>query len=765
MIEIVENIMAFIYKHRIFRNSLYYIFFTIIGVFVFVWLLLYINLGKSDFSLKLLIDLNTYYYLISIYKRELAIFLIIEQIAFILILLYQNYKLNKPIEENEIEKIDLKDIAKIWLKDENIIMQDTLKKELAKPVSIPLDAKDSLLKVSNIKDNEGNIFIEEYIKRNLKYLSLKQIESIIKLLQLLEDNKDCPSVVSAFSLDPNLLYKDGGNFAEQIYVTLDKKTRYDIFESISLYKHSLGVAKNAITLLNEDKNLKAYKKTLLGKILIASLAHDIGKIHNFNLKNNDFKEKNNFYKLRQQQPHQQLSYIILYDSFKECPNLTEIAEAVKKHHTSVVTKENVLLKLLIDADKKTRNDELDTFLKTHKSFSSENPSKSTPKENDLNKEKLESNKDIQSIDTTLDDKNINQKPVYSLDDLKIEFKDNRYKDNKKSFLLFKLRTRLKRTDLEAFFDNIAFRNLKAMICENEQKDSDFYINLMQGDRAKALIFFYDFISKLTKEHSLKDEELKIGFALFRDCKDINDCINACDIALDEAISKKEVLYCDYKDLKAKNKKKIELFDLEQDKSLNDDTQDTNKIDVQELDKKRNDMSVELDDIASMFKKIDENTDKMTIVVETKEESFDIDSIEERFLSLLKTKINTTKQKGFVPEIQAISYRNLVLFNRECLLEILEECLNTNNNLDLKLNFLIRHYRHHPQEEKRLIWFVTVDKGFYSSRYVALQDKERIDFYCVPFDAKRSFGMEASDLETLKRSSEVANIRIMQYVRE
>lgn len=95
---------------------------------------------------------------------------------------------------------------------------------------------------------------------------------IIKLLQLLEENIACPSVVQLFEGDPNSAYgkisarrKDGERVDT---VTLDGKTRFDIYEKISLLRHSLNVAYKIIELLNESKEYKSFKKHCLVKQLL-----------------------------------------------------------------------------------------------------------------------------------------------------------------------------------------------------------------------------------------------------------------------------------------------------------------------------------------------------------------------------------------------------------------------------------------------------------------------------------------------------------------
>lgn len=739
MLDLIESIMDFIYKHRLFRKFFYYTIWSVVGILCFVWFLIYKNTGIINFNPKVLLDLNTYGYLMSIYKREIAIFLILEQIILLGIIFYQNYKLKAPLDEAEIKKIDIKELSKIWLNDEEIILQDTLTQELKKPISIPQDTKMSMLNIANFNDENTLIFCSQTLKNHLNYLSLKQIENIIKLIQLLEKNKDCPSVVSHCKEDSNRLYgedrknKQKNDNAPKIgaeIVTLDGKTRYDIYAEISLYEHSLSVAKKIIFLLNEDKNLRAYKKSLMGKAIIAALAHDIGKINHYNLKKEIIVStltQNNakdfaYSTLQKAVPHHQLSYMILYDGFKDCPELNEIANAVKKHHSGIIEKDEILLKLLVDADKKTREDELDDYLKKNQSFVLE-PSPTTPKKV----------KEIPQQNTS------KQEEIPNLQTLISRYDKTSFLENKKHFCLFILKTNISFKDLEEIFSHILFKELeKEIYKENEE----YLVLIRQKDKTNLFNFFYDFGENVKK----KDKNLKIGFALFKDCADINEVINGAKTALQSIINDKNIIYKDYKDLQTKSKILLE------------DSPHKNK----EEENLQKDLKDDFLDTLEMFESIDKKVDELKVVGDL-EESFDIQSIEQNLFEILKTKINTSKQKGFINAVEIITHKNFVLISKECLKEALAFVLKEEvKNIEKKTNYLIRYYRYHSDENKRLIWFVGVDKGFYHSRYMLIENKQKYDFYCVPFDGKRAFGFSANELEVMKNNSDLKAIKVLQF---
>ncbi|WP_270985586.1 HD domain-containing protein [Campylobacter helveticus] len=742
MFDLIEAVMEFIYKHRIFRKFFYYTFWSVLGILCFVWFLIYKNTGIINFHLKILFDLNTYRYLMNIYDREIAIFLALEQITLLSIIFYQNYKLKSPLDKSEIEKIDIKELSKIWLNEEEIVLQDTLMQELKKPIFAPDDTKMSMLNVANFNDEKTLIFCNEILKNHLNYLNLKQIESIIKLIQLLEKNKDCPSVVSHCKEDSNRFYGEDrkntkrNDNAPKIgaeIVTLDGKTRYDIYAEISLYEHSLSVAKKIISLLNEDKNLRAYKKSFMGKAIIAALAHDIGKINNYNLKKEviiSTLSQNNtkdfvYSALQKSVPHHQLSYMILYDGFKDCPELNEIANAVKKHHNGMIEKDEILLKLLVDADKKTREDELDDYLKKNPSFA---PS-ITPTNLQSENQNKNSQQNVQKSEE-----------IRNLNDLKTTYNKVSFEEKKKYYCLFILKAKISLEDLQETFSHILFKALEKEIYKENEK---YFILIEQKNKTNAFNFFYDF-GEILKQ---KDKNLKIGFAMFKDCADIEEAIYGADIALQSIMKLEKIIYKDYKDLKNDKKSNILLKDYED-----------------EIGKQKNENETKDDflETLEMFESIDKKVDTLE-VVGSLEESFDIQMIEQTLFEILKSKINTSKQKGFVNSVQIITHKNLVLVSKECLMEALSIALkDCVKNVERKTNYLIRYYRYHSDENKRLIWFVGVDKGFYHSRYILVENKQNYDFYCIPFDSKKAFGLSPSDLENMKNNSDLKATKVLQF---
>ncbi|EGK7562522.1 HD domain-containing protein [Campylobacter coli] len=799
MFDLIEDIMSFIYRHQIIRKIAWQLIITFVSVFLFLTILFWINfekMGYSSFDFNLLLNTQAYFFLIQEYSREIAYFLIIEQAFFIFLLWYMSNKLDSPLKDNEVIKIDIKDLSKIWLEGDNAPMVDTSKfaTEKANIVMINKQVRDSIISLANLKQDASTIFLNDIIKPNLEKIHPKHLEIIIKLLQLLEENITCPSVVQHFEGDPNSAYgklpakRREGERVDT--VTLDGKTRFDIYERISLLRHSLHVAYKIVELLNESKEYKSYKKTLFGKAIIVALGHDIGKISNFSLRESYIKEqrlegnpKTAFNSLRKMQEHQKISYIIFYALFKNYPDLKELATTVQNHHLGSIDKDDKLLKLLIDADKQTRDYELDAYLQKSEEFEKirakelENIITTVPQKNNTvyqDTKKIASkalDKNSQVLQSEAKDKDItNEISILELKELQERFALNFY-ECKKQFFLFTMDDNTK--ELQELIFNFKFKNTEKEFYKGEK---DLFVlvecGVINGNRTDTMNYFYDLSDEINKKLNKK---IKIGFAMFRDCKDIDEAISGCGKALEHIKNNSQVIYSDYKDFKISTNDKIlisddaELTTDDAELTIKDEIpqENTDTVDIKEqsdiLKENVNAQSIEkIFEIAeSKIQKVEYSLDQ--------EENFDILLIEVKFLEILKSKINTFKRKGFSKIVQAISFKKHVLFSRECLLDSLADALNVKNkDLEAKLNFLIRYYRNHSDENKRLIWFVNVDKGFYHSTYLLNSNEKQEgseEFFCIPFDGNRAFGMSVSELSIHKSNSSLKNYSIKPYIKK
>ncbi|EHH2107972.1 HD domain-containing protein [Campylobacter coli] len=780
MFDLIEDIMSFIYRHQIIRRIAWQLIITFISIFIFLTILFWFNfkkMGYSSFDFNLLLNVQAYTFLIKEYAREIAYFLIIEQVLFILLLWYMSNKLSKPSKDNEIIKIDIKDLAKIWLESDNVPMVDTSKlaTEKANTIMANRQMRDSIISLANLKQDASQIFLNDIIKPNLEKIHPKHLEMIIKLLQLLEENITCPSVVQLFEGDPNSAYgklpakrKEGERVDT---VTLDGKTRFDIYERISLLRHSLHVAYKIIELLNDSKEYKSFKKTLFGKAIIVALGHDIGKISKFNLRESYIKEqrlegntKTAFNSLRRMQEHQKISYIIFYELFKNYPDLKELAATVQNHHLGSIDKNDKLLKLLIDADKQTREYELDAYLQNSEEFEKirakelENIIITVPQKNNIVQKKS------QNIQNKTKDENItNEISILELKELQERFALN-FSEYKKQFFLFTMDHNTK--ELQELIFNFKFKNTEKEFYKDKK---DLFVlvecGVINGNRTDTMNYFYDLSDEINKKLNKK---IKIGFAMFRDCKDINEAISGCAKTLEHIKNNSQVIYSDYKDFKISTNDKILISDnaeLTTEDEISQEEVNATDINEQSSILKEN---IDTQSIEKIFE-IAENKIQEVEYSLNQEENFDISLIEVKFLEILKSKINTFKRKGFSKLVQAVSYKKFVLFSRECLLESLADALNVKNkDIEAKLNFLIRYYRNHSDENKRLIWFVNVNKGFYHSTYLLNSNEkqeEYQEFFCIPFDGNRSFGMSASELSIHKDNSSLRNYNIKPYVKK
>lgn len=785
MFDLIENIMSFIYRHQLIRRIIWQLIIIFVSIFIFLSFLLWINLekiGYINFDFKLLLNLQTYIFLIKEYSKEIAYFLIIEQSLFILLLWYMSNKLKKPLENKEIVYVDIKELAKIWLGDNNAPMIDTSKyaTEKANIVLINKQVRDSIISLANLKQDASQIFLNDIIKPNIEKIHPKHLEIIIKLLQLLEENISCPSVVQLFEGDPNSAYgkipakRKNGERVDA--VTLDGKTRFDIYEKISLLRHSLHVAYKIVELLNESKEYKSFKKTLFAKAIIVALGHDIGKINNFTLRESFIKKerlngnsKEAFATLKRMQEHQKISYIIFYELFKNYPDLKELATTVQNHHLGSFDKDDKLLKLLIEADKQTRDYELDAYLQNSEEFEKirrkelEGIITTVPQKNNIIYQNIQ--KATENKNQTTQNENTNNKiSISDLKDLQDRFALNFF-EYKKQFFLFTVNDNTK--ELQELISAFEFKNTEKEFYEDKK---DLFIlvecGAINGNRTDAMNYFYDLSDEINKKLNIK---IKLGFAMFRDCKDISEAIKGCTKALEYAKNNERIIYYDYKDFKVSNSDKILISDnieltIENEKSQ----KKTNLTNIEKpIDILKSNV-VNTQSIEEIFNIVESKVQKVEYSL-NQEENFDIQLIEVKFLEILKSKINTFKNKGFEKVVQSITYKKFVLFSRECLLESLAEALNVENkDLDAKLNFLIRYYRNHHNENKKLIWFVNVDKGFYHSTYLLNIDEKQEqnkEFFCIPFDSDRAFSMSASELSNHKNNSSLKNCGVKPYIRK
>ncbi len=203
MIDLVENLMKFIYTHTLFRNVCYFIFMSSLLLFGFVSFLFFSN----GLNFSNIFNAQAYYFLMQKYKNIIITFFIVEQIALVYLILWQDKKL-RDINKSPKEQIHIKDIAEIWTQfnapNQKPFMEKTIYDERQNIANI----NETLLSVANYTLSETQIFVNEIVKPISKKISSGHLKTIIKLLNLLEQNKHCPSVVNFAKTEPNVLYQD-----------------------------------------------------------------------------------------------------------------------------------------------------------------------------------------------------------------------------------------------------------------------------------------------------------------------------------------------------------------------------------------------------------------------------------------------------------------------------------------------------------------------------------------------------------------------------
>nr|WP_306810237.1 HD domain-containing protein [Campylobacter lari] len=698
--------MKFIYTHKKVRELIYYFIISTAGFLLFVFVLLNINIGVQKSNLSLLFNSQTYYYLFNIYQREIAIFLIIEQIILLSFIYYQNHKLNQHIKnskKDELQVIHIKDLSKLWIEEESIILNDPLKQSLKRKYQPLAHTKnEDLLSIAHFKNDNIILFLEKSIKPYLNILESEELKAIVKLLHILEDNSKVPSVVPNKN-DPNATYGFGHlkNIVEPL--TLDGKTRFDIFYTISLLDHTLEVARNTIDTIESNKNFK--KKDILAQAIISALAHDIGKIEKYKMQ-----DKSKDFIALKEQPHHVISNIILYDSFKTLPNLDQIAKAVINHHSGAIAKEDVLLKLLVDCDKQTREKEIHSYLVKYNAF--------------------ESNKAVtfrKNIFTQL--QTLEEKNNYSL--LIIESKDEQ----------------LKSTAIKEFIQDESIINFS-------NEDNKLIMLIQEKSKNKIMANILTPIISFCTEEGIFIKTILINLQdiEYLDKTYMKNIIKE----LFDHIQNKETNFIHYADYKKIKHSKISISD--------NSTTEESKTHSEDKSSKSKEIITQIKD-KLQTKTAQENQEKILQLKtdESAEEGFDIQNIEKLFLDKLKNKINTVEYYGFKSEINSISYKKFVLFKKECLIKTLGEIISGDNeSLDRKINYLIKYYKNHQDENKRLIWFVNTNNGFYKSLYYIYENNNKELFYCVPFEAKLAFNLDSYELEKIKEKSDLKKYSIGKY---
>jgi hypothetical protein len=221
-----------------------------------------------------------------------------------------------PQEEKQFEVAKLAELSHLW-KDSEVQIKDAanLWREQSQENNSPTPRP-------SFTHTEIERFFSEMIEHRSSINGVRR-DLIIWLLNLLDKEGDCPSVVRK--------HKDE---AERIY----SEDSYAMLEAVPLYRHTLTVARNFIA--------KADQEALLADIILIALAHDIGKIPSYH---------DGMYSSGD---HPIIAGLILngIPEFVSLPNKEDILRAVTGHH--LMKSDNILTDGLKHSDHEARQSEL-----------------------------------------------------------------------------------------------------------------------------------------------------------------------------------------------------------------------------------------------------------------------------------------------------------------------------------------------------------------------------------------------------------------------
>jgi hypothetical protein len=206
---------------------------------------------------------------------------------------------------------------KIWRKKRQTfakIADSVIQLEVSTAETAPTAAPISLKPVSSNhhtswRHERIHAFYEKHIKPFEKILGNSgYLKPVTMLLSLLDAHGDCPSVIQA----------------NQDHEYQAIQNVYDLLAKISLLDHSLNVAEQMIADVARSKTRDP--EMIMGKILVAALGHDIGKIPD--LMNGETCRKGD---------HPYISYLVLKNAIftETSPQHEDILSAVKSHHFQI----------------------------------------------------------------------------------------------------------------------------------------------------------------------------------------------------------------------------------------------------------------------------------------------------------------------------------------------------------------------------------------------------------------------------------------------
>lgn len=331
----IDYIVGLFYNHRYFRLALKQVIHYSIVIYLFGLLL--------DFYLTNVIHFNFFVWSESFHENSAAIILILVGIT-LLFFTISLYFYNQIHQKKKI-KIKLEDIAHIWTNEIDDKADVKVNKEYKHSPFLIRTINDKVYNSKRLKR-----FNSENIVNNIKYFKDGELYLIMEILTLLDDNLKVSSVPS-YKKDKESDYLESQNYFKEYN---SGKTNLELLSKITLVEHTMNVVAMAIKQFEEINKTEAHTvhSLHLATVIIAALAHDIGKIKNPKmLKSVGFDDV-----IVKDMHHMDLS-IEYFKSFVKNLGFYEeneiVIKAIQEHHSSTLPTAK-LSKLLFTSDKEAR---------------------------------------------------------------------------------------------------------------------------------------------------------------------------------------------------------------------------------------------------------------------------------------------------------------------------------------------------------------------------------------------------------------------------
>ena len=362
-------------------------------IFYTTWLLFTFVVGVIYANYHYYGDLSLNLYIVTLLVRNypFATIFIIFILTAVIVYQYRLYREKLNNRRNcQITFVDLEKIAHLWLEYEEI--EDNIEHKMMEKMEISFDeSKKDIQEVINTligrREIQDMSFYKKYVFDYLDSFSKQELEIVATLYELLETRaKELPSVATLYRSDTDTnIYKD---------IVSENLTSYQILYEVNLFDHTMNVVRCMYEILILEKDSFVFNWS---KMLISSLAHDIGKIEKIEslqgLSGLDRKkyESNN---------HENISRLIISNAFPNYEYIDDVCEIVEKHHINSVDEKNKnykAIRSLKDADQMARKQEIKDYLTEKKYKTSINTS------NNEEKKELQENNTNSSVieDTTI----------------------------------------------------------------------------------------------------------------------------------------------------------------------------------------------------------------------------------------------------------------------------------------------------------------------------------------------------------------------------